>query len=177
MRIVAGAFRGLNLESPEGLNTRPTLGRVKEALFSSLTPYFYNASVLDAFAGSGALGLEALSRGAKSCHFIEKDKKTFEVLRKNIEKTKTEKAIAKCEDVLIFLDGYAGEFDLVFLDPPYEAGLYEKVLEKLYDKVNENSLIVLEFDDATRPTIPDKYLIVKEKSYGRVKLTYLKKDD
>ena len=84
MRVISGSARGLKLSSIDGMDTRPTLDRVKEALFSMLMPYIYDANVLDLFAGSGALGIEALSRGAKSCDFVEMHKPAAEIVEKNI---------------------------------------------------------------------------------------------
>lgn len=122
MRIIAGAFRRRNLISPPGMNTRPMPDRVKESLFSMLGTRVQDANVLDAFAGSGAVGLEALSRGAKSCLFVEMDKRAAEVLQQNI-------AMFKCEDRATVVRGDAlglsivarcpRPLDLAFFDPPY----------------------------------------------------------
>ncbi len=125
MRIVAGSLRGKAIDAPSGSNTRPTTDRVREALFSSLFSQrggFEGAIVLDAFAGSGALGLEALSRGAQSCTFYERDAKACGVLRRNVKSCalSSQQALVVQRDVMLSppRPGHA-PFDLVFLDPPY----------------------------------------------------------
>lgn len=125
MRIVAGEFRGRALAAPAGDGTRPTTDRVREALMSSLFSLrggWDDAVVLDAFAGSGALGLEALSRGARSAVFFEQDRKAAEVVRGNVRKCKVDSRRARvvCRDVMkADLSLFGAPFNLVFLDPPY----------------------------------------------------------
>jgi len=124
MRIIAGEHRGRRIESPPGLDTRPMLDRVREALFSTLGTRLPEASVLDLFAGSGSLGLEALSRGARRARMIEKDPKALAVLRKNVEhlgmadRAEIIRGDALRKDLWRPLASEAG-FDLVFLDPPF----------------------------------------------------------
>ena len=133
MRIVAGTLRGRTVDAPTGLDTRPTTDRVREALFSSLYSLrggFDGAVVLDAFAGSGALGLEAISRGAESCVFFENNAKAAAQLRRNIESCglSAPRVLVVQRDVIKQLPKSAGKpFDLVFLDPPY-AYDHEQVL-------------------------------------------------
>lgn len=122
MRIIAGLCRGLKLDSLEGLATRPTLDRVKEALFSSAAPFLPGANVLDLFAGSGALGLEALSRGAAHATFVDDSAAAMAVVRKNVQKARMEERsqMIRCS-WRTFVSGYDGAgFDVVFLDPPYK---------------------------------------------------------
>jgi len=121
MRIITGTARGIQLKAPESL-TRPTTDRVREALFSILGDLVENANVLDLFAGSGALGLEALSRGAARATLVEKDRKAVSVIRYNIEKTKLSAAQAVEGDVIKFIAAqqrFAAGYDLIFADPPY----------------------------------------------------------
>lgn len=124
MRIVAGEWRGRRIEAPPGRDVRPTLDRVREAWMSILQRDIPRSSVLDLFAGSGALGLEALSRGAKSAQFVESDLKTVRVLEKNVEALNaSEKAAVTRSDAIKFAAGLAANaYDLAFADPPYAGG-------------------------------------------------------
>lgn len=138
MRIIAGERKGFMLAAPRGLKTRPTLGRVRESLFSILGALIVDARVADLFAGAGGLGLEALSRGATHCVFVENSRPALEALRQNIEKLDYRKqALVEPRDVRRWLQGSGrlpqpGEaLDLVFLDPPYHLGLAEQTLEGL----------------------------------------------
>lgn len=183
MRIIAGAARGLKLLSLDGLDTRPTLDRVKEPLFSMLMPYIEEKNVLDLFSGSGALGLEALSRGAKKCTFVDKNPKCRNIIEANINKARfSEKSTVKTVDFAKFLSGCTDKFDLVFLDPPYKAGVYGECLKLMSEKnvLNENAVIALEADanEKISELIAEKILcgcfsLLKEKKYGRVKLYIL----
>jgi len=118
VRVVAGEFKGRRLYAPRGSRTRPTADRVREALFSMLGDVS-GARVLDLYAGSGALGIEALSRGAESAVFVERDAKALDALRRNLDATGARGAVRR-EDVARFLSRPEGTFDLVFADPPYD---------------------------------------------------------
>ena len=149
MRIIAGKAKGHLLQAPKGMHTRPTTDRVKEAIFSTLGDIVQNAVVLDAYAGSGALGLEALSRGAKQAIFLEKDRNAIQCLRHNLTHTKlTQQAIVYqglSEKLLTQMQGKY-HFDLVFLDPPYQTGqiaLLEPLL-LLPGMLTDNAFVVLE---------------------------------
>jgi 16S rRNA (guanine(966)-N(2))-methyltransferase RsmD len=129
MRVITGTARGRTLKTPEGDHTRPTAERVKEAVFSIIQFEIEGRRVLDLFAGSGQLGIEALSRGATSAVFIESDKAAAEVVRENLQKTRLEdKATVLQTDAIAFLASTASVFDIVFLDPPYAANLLQKAL-------------------------------------------------
>lgn len=177
MRVISGTARGLKLKSLDGLDTRPTLDRVKEALFSMLTPYIYDACVLDLFAGSGALGIEALSRGSKSVSFVDSSPLAMDVVRENVEKanlsSKASFHTKKSED---YLKSSSEKFDLVFLDPPYNGNLYYASLSLLSNNglLFEDGVVCLEWDsELSRPDIPPCYEILKERRYGRVMVTLL----
>lgn len=135
MRVIAGAFRGRRLTEFKGLNTRPTPDRVREALFSSLLSRFgtfSNLKVLDLFAGSGALAIEALSRGAASACLVENDPGAVRIIRDNIHKCQLEKhTTLKTKDAFAALEEFPSPFDLVFLDPPYNRGLAAMAAEKI----------------------------------------------
>lgn len=173
MRIISGIARGLKLQTLEGEDTRPTLDNVKEAIFSMLFLKCRGSFVLDLFAGSGAMGIEALSRGAESAVFVDFNPKACEVIRANLSKAKmTESASVLNTDFLKYLK-QAGEkelkFDLVFLDPPYASGFIDKALELIFEHklLNDGGLIVCEFD-STANVDTKKYKILKDKRYGRV---------
>ena len=121
MRIIAGSARGTKLISPPGMQTRPMVDRVKQALFNIVSEEVPGSNVLDLFAGSGALGLEALSRGAGFCHFVEKNPETQQVLRKNIAKTGFEKQskVLLQDAFYLFKQLPNHHFHLFFFDPPY----------------------------------------------------------
>ena len=132
MRVIAGKYKGIPLQAPQGQQTRPTLDRVKEALFSILQFDVAGKVVLDLFAGSGALGIEALSRGASHCHFVDHSRQAIEIIRTNLTKCKAENnftlTLASAEE---FLAKYDHVYDLVFLDPPYQEINYVSWIDRL----------------------------------------------
>lgn len=175
MRVISGLARGLKLSSIEGMETRPTLDRVKEPLFSMLMPYIYDKNVLDLFSGSGALGIEALSRGAKNCVFVDKNPKCVKVISDNIKRARLEeKSTVKNVSYEIFLKQSKEKFDLVFLDPPYKMGLLDDILKILRENahLNTDAIVCVEADDGTE-ILYDGYTLLKERKYGRVKLFIL----
>ncbi len=177
MRVISGSARGLKLISLDSLDTRPTLDRVKEALFSMLTPYIYDANVLDLFAGSGALGIEALSRGAKSVAFVDFSSDAMRIVRENVSRARfSDNATFHLKKATEYLKSCSEKFDLVFLDPPYSGNFYEESLSLLYSEhlLSDNAVVSVEWDSAlSSPVIPPCYEILKEKRYGRVMITLL----
>lgn len=177
MRIITGVARGIKLETLEGNDTRPTAERVKESVFSMLQFEIENRKVLDLFAGSGQMGLEALSRGAMSCTFVEKSLDAMEIVKKNAKKTKL---IEKCKIVNVdykdFLRGARGreKFDIVILDPPYSMKILPEVLDTLvkYDLFNTNAKVVCESEDDIEYTC-EGLETIKHNKYGRVYITVL----
>ena len=173
MRIISGLKRGLKLKSLEGSDTRPTLDNVKEAIFSMLFDSVEGADVLDLFAGSGALGLEALSRGAKKAIFVDSNPKACQIVRANIESAgfNTKASVIKkdARDFIIEAGKRGEKFSLIFLDPPYALGLLDEVLSLIYQSgiLMENALIVCEFDNGTNLNIKS-FNLIKDKRYGRV---------
>ena len=121
MRVVAGAYKGRRLQAPRGVRTRPTADRVRETLFSLLGDVSGHR-VLDLYAGSGALGIEALSRGAASATFVERDQRAVAAIRRNLEAVDADAEVRK-QDALRFLTSARGTFDLVFVDPPYDSAV------------------------------------------------------
>lgn len=181
MRIISGTARGTKLYTLEGDNTRPTLDRVKEPLFSIIQNKIKDSIVLDLFSGSGALALEALSRGAKKAILCDNSFKAIEVIKKNIEKTHFEqKAKLLCMDYKKCLNKINEKIDLIFLDPPYEANIAVKSLEIIINNnlLSEDGLMVLETDDEKRELEQIKNLknninVYDLRTYGRVKLIFL----
>ena len=173
MRIISGTARGLKLQSLEGPDTRPTLDNVKEAIFSMLFYKCRDARVLDLFAGSGALGLEALSRGAKEAVFVDANPKACSVIKANLEKSRLGSDAAVFNiDAKKYLQKAAGaglKFDIIFLDPPYALGLLDEVLNFIDELklLNPEGLVVCEFDNGTNVDTKS-YKLLKDKRYGRV---------
>jgi 16S rRNA (guanine966-N2)-methyltransferase len=173
MRIVAGQWRGRRIAAPPGKDVRPTLDRVREAWMSIVQPYLVGAKVVDLFAGSGALGLEALSRGAAETHFVERHARTFAVLQQNVETLGAgSSAVLHRQDVFTFLRGAGeGEYDIAFADPPYggedAAKLAACWLEKPFAKllgIEHNSRVAL-------PGNPDA------RKYGTTAISFFRQED
>lgn len=175
MRVIAGLAKGSKLFSPEGMDVRPTLDRVKESVFSMLYPYLRDANVLDLFAGSGSLGIEALSRGAKKCTFVDVSRKSCACVEKNLEKTK----FADSAEVLTmsadsFLKRSKDKFDIVLMDPPYSMGIEDSAFENISDCIHNDTIIMLETE--IKPEFYDGFEIIRQAKYGRVYITLLKKE-
>ena len=185
MRIISGKFRGLKLQAPLDSNTRPTSDRLKEALFSILESHKYNlnintSKVLDICSGTGALGIEAISRGAKVVYFIEKDPKATDVIEKNISKLKKNNQNAIYvklikDDAIKALGKISAIFDIVFIDPPYNSSIIEECLIGLKELnlINNDSYIFAESSKKESFEF-DGYEIFDTKTYGKSKLTILR---
>lgn len=140
MRVIAGSARRIQLKTLDGMDTRPTTDRIKETLFNMIATYLYDCIFLDLFAGSGGIGIEALSRGAMEAVFVEKNPKAMEYIKDNLERTHLRrKGMTMSMDVMTALYKLEGEkqFDYIFMDPPYGQGLEQKVLSYL----SESSLL------------------------------------
>ena len=155
MRVIAGKARRLQLKAPEGMDTRPTADRVKESLFNMINPDLYGCSFLDLFSGSGAIGIEAISRDADKAVFVDKSTVCADIIKANLEFTKlSENAEIITDDICSAIAelGVRGEkFDIIFMDPPYNHELERQVLEYLQDSsiLDENTLIIVEADLTT----------------------------
>lgn len=184
MRVISGNARGKKLVSLEGTNTRPTLDRVKEALFNIIQFDIQGKKILDLFAGSGALGIEAISRGAESATFCDNSMDAIEVIKTNIENTKcTDKSEVLKKDYLLALNYLAKnnkKFDIIFLDPPYKTDFATKAIEKILqlDLLSKEGIIILETDDANKEeTIKKENIQIFDKRiYGRVILIFIRKE-
>jgi 16S rRNA (guanine966-N2)-methyltransferase len=168
VRVVAGEFRGRRLAAPRGARTRPTADRVREALFSMLGDVS-GARVLDLYAGSGALGIEALSRGAESAVFVERDPRAVAAIERNLESLGVEQEVLR-EDVVRFLRRGAGTFDLVFCDPPYDSAsrLAGPLTERLPEVTSADARIVTESDKRNPLELP--FPLVTERTYGDTRI-------
>ncbi|MCI8867808.1 MAG: 16S rRNA (guanine(966)-N(2))-methyltransferase RsmD [Anaerotignum sp.] len=183
MRIIAGKAKGHKLETIDGLATRPTTDRIKETLFNMISFDLPGCRFLDLFAGSGAIGMEALSRGAEQAVFVENAAPCQDVIARNLAHTKLgEGARVLCMEASAALDRLAEEnaaFDLVYIDPPYEAGLAEPMLEKILEKnlLSEDGYVIWE-RAAKRPfAFPAGYAVLREKEYRTTVLTFLRPED
>ncbi len=180
MRIISGKARGTKLYTLEGTNTRPTLDRVKESIFNIIQNEIEGATVLDLFAGSGAIGLECLSRGAEKAILCDKSKEAIEIIKRNIEKTHMEeKAKVINLDFETCLEKVKNEqFDIIYIDPPYATDYIFKSLMKIkeFGIAKNESLIIIETDDEQRilkeiGNIEIK--IVDKRKYGRATIIFL----
>ena len=178
MRVISGSARGKKLQCVEGIDIRPTLDRVKESVFNMIAFDIPDTCVLDLFSGSGALGIEALSRGAKHCVFVDSSSKSISVTKKNITDTRFDDySDVVTSDSIEYINKTNKKFDLIFIDPPYESDLYEKSLSAIKSSniLNPDGMIVLEYDTEITPDFKtDGFEIIKDKKYGRVKILIMK---
>lgn len=181
MRVISGTAKGLKLKVPKGLAVRPTADRVKESLFNIINPVIVEAQVLDLFAGTGALGIEALSRGAKFATFIDNCLESIAIIKHNLQHTGlldfAEVIHANFEYGLKRAAGMQRIYDIIFIDPPYGRGLEFKAVEVLikYNLVSKNGLLIIETDRKNQ--LPDKlYDMIKVdiREYGGTVLNFYK---
>ena len=182
MRVIAGSARRTQLKTLEGMDTRPTTDRIKETLFNMIAPYLYDSIFLDLFAGSGGIGLEAVSRGAKKAVFVENSKKAAACIQENIRFTKfTSSCDLKCMDALSALRMLERRyiFDIIFMDPPYGLGLEYEVLEHLKTSsiLTEDTLVIVEESLDTDPYEMEKYgfQVTRVKEYKSNQHVFLKR--
>ena len=174
LRVIAGSARGRRLLAPRGAKTRPTADRVKENLFNILQPYTQGARFLDLFGGSGAIGIEALSRGAREAVFVERDPDTASVIRDNLKHTNlsesavimtmtAERAIRKLRESV---------FDIIFMDPPYAGGLLSETFTLLERTplLNGEGFLAAELPARAENPVSETYEMFRTKIYGNVKL-------
>lgn len=178
MRVITGTAKGRSLETPEGMDTRPTVARVKEGIFSAVAFEMEGARVLDLFAGSGQMGIEALSRGARSCLFADRSQKAAAVIGRNLKTTGlADRATVVCGDALSVLARDSGPFDLAFLDPPYAADLLQSCLELLSDKMAAGGAVLCESDrDTPLPETVGALRLSRSYRYGRVVVRMYRKE-
>lgn len=175
MRIIAGDYKGRRLETPEGYDVRPTTDKVKEALFSIISPYIGDSVVVDLFSGTGNLGLEALSRGAEKCYFCDNSRMSIGIIKRNIKYCKAEDySVVYAGDFRQSLQKIKDKVDVFILDPPYEAGYYEEAFELIreLDLLAEDGIIVAEH--RSNLELPDElygFEKFKERTYSHIVLS------
>lgn len=177
MRVIAGSAKSLRLSTPKGIDTRPTTDRIKETLFNMINPYLSGSYVLDLFAGSGGLGIEALSRGAKHAYFIENNHHACQCIAANLSFTKlNDRATLLNRDVRSGIQYLSTipelndkHFNVIFIDPPYRQNQEKKVLDllALQKYINNETVIILEAEIGKNPAafLNEDFFIVKEKNY------------
>lgn len=180
MRIISGKARGTKLYTLDGVNTRPTLDRVKESLFNIIQNDLLDADILDLFSGSGALALESLSRGAKQAVLCDNNIEAIKIIKKNIEKCHLEKDTnVVYADYKSCLKKINKKFDIIFIDPPYKLDIAVKAINLIeeYNLLKEDGIIILETDEEERELTEidnNKNINIKDlRRYGRVKLIFL----
>ena len=184
MRVISGTARGKKLNTLSGLNTRPTLDRVKEAVFSIIQFELEDKEVLDLFSGSGALAIEALSRGAKSAVLCDNSHEAIRIIRQNIEETKLESKVEIINkdyvDALKKLSKQNRKFDIIFLDPPYKSDFAIKSMEYIFrnNMLLDDGIIIFETDDKNKEQEILKYKemrIFDIRKYGSVYVIFIRK--
>ncbi len=177
MRVITGSARGRKLKELDGFDIRPTTDRVKEGLFSAIQFEIPNADILDLFAGTGQLGIECLSRGAKSAVFVDQSQAAAAVIRDNLKNTNlTDRARVYTGDALSFLSKTAKnlKFDLIFLDPPYESDLISQAMRNIaaFDILKPRGIIIVERPAAKIiPPAPDIFRASRSYKYGKIAVT------
>ncbi|MBQ3046253.1 MAG: 16S rRNA (guanine(966)-N(2))-methyltransferase RsmD [Clostridia bacterium] len=178
MRVITGKARGTTLKTLEGINVRPTTDKVKEAVFSAFQFEIEGRRILDLFAGSGQLGIEALSRDAHHAVFVDADKNAIRVIKENLAKTKLDSfATVVQTDSIAFLSMTDKIFDIAFLDPPYETGLLQKALSKIGGCIAEGGAVICEHP--FKEELADEYgglVRVKDYKYSKTAVTVYRKE-
>ena len=182
MRVITGSARSLRLKTLDGMDTRPTTDRIKETLFNIISPSIFDSIFLDLFSGSGGIGIEALSRGAKEAVFVENNPKAMACIKENLKFTRlASRAMTVTTDVMDALYRLEGDkiFDFIFMDPPYDRGLERKVLEYLSDSrlVYEDTVIIVEASRDTDFSYVDDLglTVIREKVYKTNKHVFIEK--
>jgi len=179
LRVITGIYRGRKLESIEGMDVRPTSDKVKESLFNILGVDVIDSDFLDLFGGTGSIGIEALSRGARHVVFIDNSIKSIKVLRRNLEnlriKEQAEVYNADYQTAINKLYGNRRKFDIIFIDPPYRRGIAQDALNQinLQPILSENGIIIVEHDD--RDDMPENVGVLvkyRDKRYGNTRLSF-----
>lgn len=177
MRVISGLAKGKQLETlPGGDTVRPTTDRVKEALFSAIHFDLPNATVLDLFAGSGQLGIEAISRGASHAHFVDLSKNATTVINKNLSACGfSGYATVNCADYNTYLKNCNLSFDIAFIDPPYAANLFEDAINAVAPYIQSNGIIVCEHPINISITDIEQFAR-RDYKYGKIAVTVFRKE-
>ncbi|MBQ5347733.1 MAG: 16S rRNA (guanine(966)-N(2))-methyltransferase RsmD [Ruminococcus sp.] len=179
MRVITGEARGRKLLTLEGADVRPTTDKVKEAIFSAIQFDIQGRKFLDLFAGSGQMGIEALSRGAESAVFVDSSRKAVDIVRKNLNNTGFyDRAKVLHTDSLSFLNMNSEMFDIVYLDPPYGTGVLQEVLPAVLENVKKTGIIIVE--NPEKEEILQNYgdfTLDRQKHYGKIKISMYRHKD
>ena len=177
MRIIGGDARGRTIVAPAGAKTRPTQDYVRESLFNIIRWDVEDARVLDLFAGTGQLGIEALSRGAKKCTFVENNRQAYKVVEENVKHCKLEQGAR-----IVMSDAYAflsrrDSFDIAFLDPPYKQGIVDKCLPLLLPMMSDDGVVICETSrDEELPEKLSGFYADRVRNYGKTKITLYRRE-
>ena len=184
LRVISGKARGLKLDTPKNQDVRPTTDRVKESLFNVINSYIMDSNILDLFAGTGSLGIECLSRGAKNCVFVDKSKDSINIVRSNVKKARVENESTilnvDFKDAVKRLSTQNQKFDVIFMDPPYYENMFIECLKSIdkFNLLDEDGIIVVEHD--TKDLFEDSIGRLnksREKKYGNTTLTFYKLEE
>ena len=184
LRVISGKARGLKLDTPKNQDVRPTTDRVKESLFNMINSYIMDSNILDLFAGTGSLGIECLSRGAKNCVFVDKSKDSINIVRSNVKKARVENESTilnvDFKDAVKRLSTQNQKFDVIFMDPPYYENMFIECLKSIdkFNLLDEDGIIVVEHD--TKDLFEDSIGRLnksREKKYGNTTLTFYKMEE
>ena len=170
MRVISGQARGLKLIAPDGLATRPTTDRVKESMFTIISAHLPAQNILDLFSGSGALGIEALSRGSKLGVLVETDRAALNDLNQNLERSRQiQKAEVVAGDAFTYLSRTSKKFDIIFLAPPYNKGLLTRAVKEIAqnDLLTPDGIIVCEGEVGGEAPTDEYFNILKQAKYGK----------
>lgn len=183
MRIIAGRARGTQLVAPKGMDTRPTQDKVKESLFSMIQLDIPDAQVLDLFAGSGALALESLSRGAETAVVVDKSREALDCIRKNITKMRVEEQVTilpmDWSQALLKCKQLGKRFDLVFLDPPYRMTELGEMCQQMLEMglLLPEAMLVLEHRTGVELHMPAPFVLEKERTYGETQIHFYRLEE
>ncbi len=176
MKIISGIYKGRTLEGYNISGTRPTMDRVKESLFAMIQDYIKDSTVLDLFSGSGNLGIEALSNGAKVAYLVDNNNLAIKTINNNINKLNIDNAKVLKGDYKSILNNINTKFDLIFLDPPYETNYLEESIKLIINNelLKESGLIICESSSLDKIIYPNNFEVYKEKKYGDKYVVILK---
>ena len=179
MRVITGTAKGRRLETLEGEDVRPTTERIKEAIFSIIQFELLDRTFLDLFAGSGQMGIEAVSRGAKAAYFVDNSRKSVDVIKKNIKTAKFEKeSKVFAMDFHSFLAMNTVEFDIAFLDPPYKTGVLQQALPAVAENMKDTGVIIAENPmDEQISAQYGNFVLDREYRYGKIKISTFRHKD
>lgn len=171
MRVISGSCRGRKLAEPQGMDVRPTTDMVKEALFNIIQFDIEGRRVLDMFAGTGQLGIEALSRGAAACVFLDRSRDSVRLVKENLRRCGLNAEVIQCDAIEYLRPGRT--FDLIFVDPPYDSGLAEEAVRAVvsFDILSKGGIIICESRaDTPVPDLPEGWGSIKSYRYGKTRL-------